>query len=194
MKISRLLEQALQEFDRVNGEDPRRQTVGGSSEARELFFARKVYAWVERLNPSASEAVRLAARSHTVRRWEVPRNRYRMDTGGYRQWRAATAAHSAETAIGILKQIGYPEAVIRDVKRIITGLHRPDHPDAQLLEDADCLAFLESKLADYLDRWDEAKVRRILEGTWSKMSPAARKMALELRLDSRVKKLLTGLG
>ena len=193
MKTLTPLEKALKEFDRINRQDPRRQRVRGKSYARELIFAQAVYAWVERLDASASEAVKLAARSHTLKRWEVPRNRYRINAGGYHQWRAATATHSAETSAAILKRIGYPEAIIREVQRIITGLRLPKDPDTQLLEDADALAFLEIKLGDYIAQWDEAKIRRILEGTWSKMSPPARQRAAELPLDPRVRILMTGL-
>jgi hypothetical protein len=193
MKTQTPFEIALKEFDRINRQDPRRQRVGGKSHPRELIFAKTVYAWVERLDASASEAVRLAARSHTLRRWEIPRNRYRMDVGGYHQWRGATAAHAADAAAGILKQVGFSEPIIQEVKRIINGHRHPSDPDTQLLEDADVLAFLEIKLEDYLARWDEAKVRRILEGTWSKLSMAARQMALAMKLDPRVRTLMTGL-
>jgi len=193
MKTQTPLEKALKEFDAINRQDPRRQRVGGKSHPRELIFAKTVYACLERLDASASEAVRLAARSHTLRRWEIPRDRYRMDVGGYHQWRAATAAHAADVAAGILKQIGFSDAIIREVKRIINGHRHPSDPDTQLLEDADVLAFLEIKLKDYLARWDEAKVRRILEGTWTKMSTAARQMALAMPLDPRVRTLMTGL-
>ncbi|MBI3810591.1 MAG: DUF4202 domain-containing protein [Nitrospirae bacterium] len=191
--MNKLLETAIKEFDRVNGEDLRQQTVGRKSYARELIFARKVYAWVERLDPSAPEDIRLAARSHTLRRWEIPRNRYRMDIGGYHQWRAATSTLAADAAAEILKRVGYSDAIVREVKRIITGHRHPSDPDTQLLEDADVLAFLEIKLEDYLARWDETKVQRILEGAWSKMSAAARRLALDLPLDSRVKKLIASL-
>lgn len=194
MKMSALLEQALKEFDQLNRQDPRRQTVKRRSYARELIFSQTVHAWVERLNPSALETVRLAARSHTLRRWEIPRNRYRMDIGGYNQWRGATATHAADAAGEILKRVGYPEKTIREVKRIITGHRHPSDPDTQLLEDADVLAFLEIKLEDYLTRWDESRVRRILEGTWAKMSPAARQMALDLPMDPRVKKLVAAIS
>ncbi len=191
--MNKLLEKAIKEFDQVNGEDLRQQTVARKSYARELIFARKVYAWVERLNPSAPEDIRLAARSHTLRRWEIPRNRFRMDIGGYHQWRAATATHAADAAAEILKRLGYSDMIVREVRRIITGHRHPNDPDTQLLEDADVLAFLEIKLEDYLTRWDETKVQRILEGAWSKMSSAARLLAMDLPLDSRVKKLIAGL-
>jgi hypothetical protein len=192
--MNNLLETAIKEFDRANGEDPRRQTVARKSYARELIFARKVYAWVERLNPSAPEDIRLAARAHTLRRWEIPRNRYRMDINGYHQWRSATASHAADAAAEILKHIGYADVIVREVKRIISGHRHPSDPDTQLLEDADALAFLEIKLADYLAQWDETKVLRILEGTWAKMSPEARRLAMGLPTDPRVKKLLTGMN
>jgi len=193
MKTQTPFEKALKEFDRINRQDHRRQRVRGKSYARELIFAQTVYAWVERLDASASEAVKLAARSHTLRRWEVPRDRYRMDAGGYHQWREATAAHSAEAAAAILKRIGYSDPTIREVQRIISGLRLPKDPDTQLLEDADALAFLEIKLGDYVAQWDEVKIRRILEGTWSKMSSLARQRAAELPLDPRVRMLMTDL-
>jgi hypothetical protein len=194
MKTQTLLIKALKEFDTINRQDPRRQRVGGKSHPRELIFAKTVYAWVERLDASASEAVRLAARSHTLRRWEIPRNRYRMDVGGYHQWRAATATHAADAAADILKRVGYPEQTNLEVKRIITGHRHPGDSDTQLLEDADALSFLEIKLGDYIAQWDEAKIRRILEGTWSKMSPLARQRAAELPLDPRVRMLMTDLN
>jgi hypothetical protein len=80
--------------------------------------------------------------------------------------------------------------MIGRVGRLIRGELFPRDPDAQLLEDADCLAFLELKLADYLDQWDEAKVARILHGTWAKMSEPARALARTLPLDPRVRQLL----
>ncbi len=191
--MSARLEEALQEFDRLNSSDPRTQAVAGKAHPRELVFAQRVYAWVERLEPSASEAVRLAARSHTLRRWEVPRGDYPMNPAGYHQWRAATAAHSAHAAAEILARLGYPDETVRRVSRLITWELFPNDPDAQLLEDADCLAFLEIKLEGYLTRWDEGKVRRILQGTWAKMSPQARRAAAAVPLDSRAKRLIEGL-
>jgi len=184
--VATALERALDEFDRINAADPRAQ--------RELIFSRRVFEWVLRLNPQASESAQLAARAHTVRRWEVPRDRYPMDTGGYHAWRAATAAHSADAAAAVLQSLGYPGPAIDHVGRLIRRELAPQDQDAQLLEDADCLAFLELKLTDYLERWDEEKLARILHGTLVKMSPAARRVALGLPLDSRVGALLRMAG
>lgn len=188
--MSEQFDRALAEFDRANGQDPRTQSFEKVSYPRELIFARRVSAWITRLNPEASEPARLAARSHTLRRWEVPRARYPMDTAGYHAWRQATASHSAVNAEAVLLPLGYAPETVQRVRQLITGALFPRDPEAQLLEDADCLAFLELKLADYLEQWDDGKIDRVLRGTWSKMSPAARELARRLPLDPRVGHLL----
>lgn len=186
-----MLEIALQEIDKTNREDPRMQTVGGTTHPREWIFAQTVSKWMDRLNPNAPEAVRLAIRGHTLRRWEIPRNRFPMDTVGYHKWREATAKHSAKWTAEILNRVGYPDEVIEAVRKLITREIPPNHPDAQLLEDADCLAFLEIKLDQYLSEWDDQKMERILHGTWRKMSPEAHQAAQGLPLDPRIKKIIS---
>lgn len=188
--MSMRLEQALREFDEINLLDPRIQMVQSLTYPRELIFSRRVSSWVDKLNASASEPVQLAARAHTLKRWEIPRDRYTKDTAGYHEWRNATAAHAAAAAAKVLQRIGYPDEVVQRVGQLITQARFPANPDAQLLEDADCLTFLEFKLTDYLDQWDEQKVLRILLGTWGKMSPEARRAALGLSLDPQTMKLL----
>jgi hypothetical protein len=134
--------------------------------------------------------VKLAAAGHTLRRWEIPRDRYPHDTAGYHAWRDATAAHSAKAADALLRPIGYPDELIQRVGRLVRREDFPRDPDARLLEDADCLAFLELKLVDYLPQWDEDRLARILHGTWTKMSEQARTLATSAPLDPRIKHLL----
>ena len=183
-----LLQETLREFDDANRLDPRSQKVAGILHPRELVFSQRVSEWINRLSPEASESVRLAARSHTLCRWEVPRNRFAMDTAGYHQWRCATAEHSAREASYILERRGYPKATVDRVAGLIKRERFPQDPDAQLLEDADCLVFLEIKLEEYLTQWDEEKMTRILRGTWFKMSKVARDLAMEMPLPMEIKK------
>jgi hypothetical protein len=177
---------AIDAFARANGLDPRRQRFQGCDQPREVIFSERVMHWLLQLNSDASEAVRLAAAGHTLRRWEIPRDRYARDTAGYRAWRDATAAHSSEHAGALLRTIGYPDEQIRLVCRLIRREGCTGDADAQLLEDADCLAFLELKLVDYLDRWDGEKLTRILYGTWMKMSGPARTLARQAPFDPRI--------
>src|SRR4051794_4140627 len=58
---------AIQRFDEANAEDPHGQ---------ELIYAQRMSEWLGRIEPNASEALRLAARSQHIRRWEIPRSKY----------------------------------------------------------------------------------------------------------------------
>ncbi len=67
---------------------------------------------------------------------------------------------------------------------------RPAEPEACALEDADCLVFLETKLQNYVDEWEEEKTLRVLQRTLRKMTPDAREHALCLKLGERERDLL----
>lgn len=187
-----MLTEAIAQFDEINRQDPRRQLFQGQEVPRELIFSQRVTFWLNQLQPNPSEVVQLAARSHTVCRWEVPRDRYERNTVGYHEWRRKTAEHSAATATRILTELGFPEKVRKRVVDLITRVLPAKEAEAQLLEDADCLAFCEIKFEVYARQWDQDKLRRILKGTWSKMSPAARRMSDQLSIAPRLKQLLEG--
>ena len=70
-------DEAIRRIDESNSEDPNREEADGRSYPKEVLYAQRMTAWVERLDPTASEALLLAARSQHIRRWESP---YRADT------------------------------------------------------------------------------------------------------------------
>ena len=177
--------EAMRRFDAANGEDPHREVVDGVSYPKELLYAQRLTAWLERFAPEASEALQLAARSQHIRRWTIPRGHYPMDRRGYLQWRTALATFHADTAATILREVGYEEAMIQRVRSLLRkeGLRRD--PEVQCLEDVICLVFLESYCAEFARQHDAAKAIGILRKTWSKMSPRGREVARTagLRLD-----------
>ena len=184
------LAEAIKRIDAANKEDPRTELVDGRPESRELLFARRVYEWVRKLLDDPSEELLLAARAHTLRRWLVPRERYPKTTVGYHQWRDALARFHAQEAEEILREVGYAADAIRCVKAFITKENWPAEPEACALEDADCLVFLETKLQNYVDEWEEEKTLRVLQRTLRKMTPDAREHALRLKLGERERDLL----
>ncbi len=184
------LAEAIKRIDAANKEDPRTELVDGRPESRELLFAQRVYEWVRKLVDDPSEELLLAARAHTLRRWLVPRERYPKTTVGYHQWRDALARFHAKEAEEILREVGYPADAIRWVKAFITKENWPAEPEACALEDADCLVFLETKLQNYVDEWEEEKTLRVLQRTLRKMTPDAREHALRLKLGERERDLL----
>jgi len=190
MRDDQRFSEAIRRIDKANDEDPRRELVDGTSQPREFLFARRVYDWVQKLVIEPSEELLLAARGHTLRRWMIPRDRYLKTTPGYRQWRQALAAFDADQAAGILREVDYSEATIIRVRALILRENWRDDPEGRALEDADCLVFLETKLAGYLDEWEEKKTVNILKKTLRKMTPAGKEHAGSLLLSDRCVELL----
>jgi hypothetical protein len=182
--------EAVRRFDAANAEDPHCEVVDGASHPKELLYAQRMTAWLERFAPDASEALRLAVRSQHIRRWTIPRNRYPMDLRGYLQWRTTLGKFHADTATAILREVGYEEATIQRVRSLLRkdGLQRD--PEVQCLEDVICLVFLESYCADFASQHDAAKALSILRKTWSKMSPRGREVARTAGLRADVQRLI----
>ncbi len=176
---------AIEGFDQVNQQDPRTEIVDGDTMPKELLFARRVYGWIEKLVENPSDTLLLAARSHTLRRWAIPRDRYAMTTQAYHQWRQALAELHAKEAEKILAEVGYGTDTIDAVRRLITKATWPADDDALALEDADCLVFLETKLGHFVDQWDEEKMSRVLRQTYGKMTPRAREEVAKLNLGEK---------
>ena len=173
---------ALERFDRANAEDPRREPFDGEPQPRELVYARRMTAALDRFAPDAPEAVRLAARCQHIRRWTVPRDRYPAGRDGYRRWRTDLGRFHAETAGEILREVGYDDAAIGRVQALLRKERLKADSDVQLLEDVICLVFLQHYLADFATQHDAEKLADILRKTWRKMSDRGRAAALEIDL------------
>jgi hypothetical protein len=187
---SRRFENALRRFDEENARDPNTETADGVVQPREWLYARRLSDWVVRLYPDASEPLRLAARCQHLCRWEIPRSSYPMTRIGYLQWRANLKKFHAQKAGDILRELGYPEAVVRCVQDLNLKKHFPDDPETRVLEDALCLVFLEYQLADLAVKTAEDKTVNALQKSWQKMTPAGRAEALKLNYGPREKVLL----
>ena len=181
---------AIEAFDRANSEDPNHQLSNGVLRHKELVDAERLSAWVDRLDPNASEALRLAARCQHIRRWELPRSSFSNDRIGYLKWRTELGRFHAETAARLLEAAGYDAATIDAVRRINVkqGLH--SNPDTQTMEDALCLTFLEHEFEAFAEKHSDEKLINILQKTWKKMSPRGQSAAEKLALSSRARALL----
>ncbi len=175
------LESAVARLEARLKEDPR---------CREFPFTSCMAAWVKRLTPAPSDALILAAWGHVLDRWTLPRDSHPKTTAGYHKWRKALDLISADATSKILREENIDEETVARVRDLILKKNFPADPDSQILEDADCLAFLELKFESYLDEWDETKTVRILRGTLEKMTPRAREMAAHIPLPEKARALL----
>jgi len=176
------LRRAIAAIDEANADDPNVIVARGETRPKELAHAELATEWVLALRPEAAETLRLAARAHHVRRWEIPRSAHPEGRAGYHRWRKALQAHHAKIIGAILADAGYGEDAIVRVKDIVCkrGLGRDE--EVQTFEDALCLVFFETQLADLAGRLDEEKLLDVAQKTLRKMSDAAIARARDLPL------------
>jgi hypothetical protein len=182
---------ALDAFAAVSAQDPTREIVAGEARPRELVQSERLAAWVERLAPDATEALRLAARCQHIGRFRVPRSSYPEGRSGYLRWRSELSRRHAETAEGILAGLGYDPLTIEQLRAIVRKQNVSTNPEVQTMEDALCLCFLEYEFDEFAQRHSDEKLIAILRKTWRKMSPRARELAAALPLGARATALLT---
>ncbi|HEU5076503.1 MAG TPA: DUF4202 domain-containing protein [Polyangiaceae bacterium] len=181
---------AIALFKRANAGDPNQILVDGRPEPKQLVQAERLLAWVLRLNPEASDALRLAAYAQHVRRWEVPRESYPSGRLGYLKWRKDLAKFHADLAAETLREAGVAPDTIAAVRRLNLKQGLTTNADTQTIEDALCLSFLEFELEEFARRHEPARVIDILRKTWRKMSPRAHRAALELQLPPHARRLV----
>jgi hypothetical protein len=186
------LELALAAIDRANADDPVTIVVDGVERPKEQAHAELMTEWVRRLDPDASEAQILAARAHHLRRWTLPRDDFPEGRTGYLRWRTRLKRQHAEEVAAILRQVGYDEPTIERVQQIVRkdGLGRDPDPAVQVHEDALCLVFVQTQLAEVAEQLGEEKTLDVLRKTARKMSPTGLAAVGDLPLDAESHRLL----
>lgn len=184
------LNKAFSLFDEYNRHDPTVFEVGGHAEPSAYFHATKLYDWVKRLDPNASEALLLASRSQHIGRWEVPRSTYPEGRVGYLQWRSDLSRFHAQKAADILNIVDYDRDTIDRVEMIILKRKLKIDTDVQTMEDALCLFFLEFQYDELIAKHPDEKIIHILRKTWGKMTDRGRKFALTLDFSKKGRLLL----
>lgn len=191
-------QRAIRSIDEANGEDPNSEVVDGVAQPKELRYGLRMQRWVEKLDSDASDALRLAARSQHIRRWEIPRGEYPMDRKGYLLWRTTLYTFHADTASELLRAVEYDDETIGRVRALLRKRNLRTDAEMQTLEDAAALVFIEHHLDDFLKRDDigEEKAIGIIRKTWRKMTERGHEAATALELSSGsaalLKKALAG--
>jgi len=183
-------DRALEAIDAANAADPHRIEFRGGLLPKELLHAQRALHWIRVLEPAASETLLLAAQAHHLRRWQLPRSDYPEGRAGYHAWRRELQQRHAREAGSILESVGYAVAEIDRVKALICKQGLGRDPEVQRLEDALCLVFLETQLADFATRHDEDKVVEILVKSLRKMSGEGRQAAGSIELPESVRELV----
>lgn len=176
-------------IDAANEGDPERVVVAGEERPLQQTLGRIASEWVDRLDPGATPAQRLAARAHHLRRWELPRDSFPEGRAGYLRWRTAAKTRHADDVVLLLQEEGWDDATVEEARRLVRkeGLGRD--PDVQVHEDAVCLAFLTVQLDEAAELMGDKTVG-VLRRTAAKMSDQALAHAAELPLSEEGRALL----
>lgn len=190
MNSAERLRQAFERYDAMNAKDPRTELVDGEPRPKELVYAQRMTACLNDMEPEASEAVQLAARSQHLGRWQIPRTNYPDGRIGYKRWRSELARMHAEQSESILRELGYDEELVQRVHDLLVKKRLRSDPEVQLLEDVVCVVFLQYYLEDFAAQHEDSKVIDILRKTWAKMSERGHREALKLEVPGRAGQLL----
>lgn len=189
--VERAFQEAIRLFDDANSADPNTFVIDGKPVPYELFYAQRLTEWVERLSPSASPALLLAARCQHICRWMIPRGSYPMTRAGYLKWRTDLKQFHAQKSGEILSESGCSPDLIARVQALNLKKNLGQDPELQTLEDALCLVTLQYQLTDLVRKTDPDKMVSILQKTWKKMSAQARDEATRLSYPEDQQKLLS---
>ena len=160
---------AVAAIDAANADDPTRVMVRGTEQPLALAHGRIAAEWVVLLSPRVDDAVRLAARAHHLRRWELPRAQYEAGRTGYLLWKRDQRKRHAEDLGVLLAGVGYDADVITAAQAAVLR----QGPGGQLVEDAACLVFIETQLAAVAAQLDHDHLVQVVRKTAKKMSPTA---------------------
>jgi len=118
--------------------------------------------WLLVLDPDASEALRLAAVLHDIERAfgpdEAPPDRTDPISSVYTAWHQERSARLAADWLG--EEQHAPRALVDEVRGLV-GMHEDGgNPDADLLQAADSIAFLEIQVDLFLDMVRDGRISR----------------------------------
>ena len=169
------LQDALAAIDVANAADPHLQ----DSRPAALMYGQRMTAELDRLFPSASEPLQIAARGQHVERWLLSRKDYPEGKEGYLAWRREQGRRHAARVAGIMADAGYGPDDIAAAERMLRKEGIKRDPEVQALEDVICFVFLRWYFAEFAMHRGAEDVLDIVQKTARKMSAAGRARVIE---------------
>ncbi|MBL4941307.1 MAG: DUF4202 domain-containing protein [Colwellia sp.] len=194
------LTNVLSAIDDINRQDINITLYDHEKHPKELLYGQRMTACLTLHWPHSSELLQIAVRAQHIKRWHLKRSEFAANKAGYYQWRIALGKFHAELTSAIMLEHGYTHEQAAQTASIICKENLRSKTanqlnlDSQTLEDVACLVFLEHYFdefsAKYIEQGNEAKIIRIVQLTWQKMSEEAHTIALQLTLPEHLSVLV----
>ncbi len=152
-----------------------RKIIAGSPVPEDPMHAENTLQWVLKLKPDADAALQIAALAHDIDR--ASKNKVqRKNYADYDHFKAAHAENSAKILRQILEEHSLHAAMIKKACHLVFYHEIGGDREADLLKDADSIAYFDFNLPLYFERegWQETK-RRCQWG-YQRLSLKMRKM------------------
>lgn len=184
----------LSAIDQINSEDPNQTLIDGNSQPNELLYGQYMTTCLEQYFPQSNELLQIAVRAQHIKRWHLKRTEFAAGKAGYYQWRIAQGKFHAQLTKSLMLEHGYDEDDAETTACILRKEKLKTNADTQTLEDVACLVFLQyyfdAFAAKYTEKDNEAKIIRIVQKTWGKMSERGHEVALSLTLPEHLASLV----
>jgi len=194
MTVTRLTK-VLKAIDLINSEDPNTIEVDDKIVPKELIYGQHMTDCLAQHWPTANELLQIAVRAQHIKRWQLKRTEYSEGKVGYYAWRIAQGKFHATLTAQIMRTEGYTDEQAQVCASIIRKENLKTNTDTQTLEDVACLVFLMHYFNDFAAKYiaqdNEAKIIRIVQLTWKKMSDKAHNIALSLTLPEHLGIIVT---
>jgi len=181
-------------IDKINNDDPNQTIVDGNKQANEFLYGQYMTACLEQYFPQSNELLQIAVRAQHIKRWHLKRTEFAAGKAGYYQWRIEQGKFHAQLTKSLMLENAYDENEAETTACILRKEKLKTNCDTQTLEDVACLVFLQYYFdafsAKYTEKGNEAKIIRIVQKTWGKMSERGHKIALSLTLPDHLAKIV----
>lgn len=172
--MSTAISLAFAAIDTANSADP---TLEDGQPAA-LIYGQRMTQELDRLFPTASDVLKIAARGQHVERWLLPRSAYAEGKAGYLEWRREQGRRHAARVAGIMADAGYTSDECARVGVLLRKEGIKRDAEVQDLEDTICFTFLRWYFAPFAATRDAESVVDIVRKTARKMSDAGRARVL----------------
>jgi hypothetical protein len=184
--MSNPLQNVLSAIDEINKQDSNITISNGEEFPKELIYGQRMTECLNLHWPKASEILQIAVRAQHIKRWHLKRSEFAAGKAGYYKWRIALGKFHAQLTAELMIENGYSQEESEQAASIIRKENLTSNVESQTLEDVACLVFLVHYFDDfatqYLEQDNEAKIIRIVQLTWKKMSEDAHNIALQVTL------------
>jgi hypothetical protein len=120
----------------------------------------------------------------------LPRGEYPEGKAGYLRWKRDQRQRHARDIAELLAQFGYSADEIASVQRWVRRDDLATDAGSQTVEDAACLVFIETQLADVATKLEHDHLIEVIRKTARKMSADALALAARIPLEDHARALL----